>query len=344
HDMVWSDYWRGLIIADTGNHALRIVYANGTMGTLAGNGTVGGSFGYVPASAARFNLPQGVALGPDNIVYIADTGNKFLRTLYPDGSVEAYIQAIDELTDVCMNIMFVYGVSQNAERAWWLLTIRPWSDHVRNGLHFGDPADDDCANTAICSLRRPHGIDLNTVESAILTIADTGNNRVIEANLQTESGRSFTGTISPDGSFSSPEHAARNPALKYTWVADTMNNKMRLIQGTNTRNMLNTLLKPAGFALDGGLSIWITSAGTHTVYYWYYSIQLYHVAGVPSLQGGYNGDCAAAHTCLLNTPLAVALASRTAQPDAVIFIVDSLNHRVRAYYFNGSLLTVAGSG
>ncbi|RYG50075.1 hypothetical protein EON66_12235 [archaeon] len=40
----------------------------------------------------------------------------------------------------------------------------------------------------------------------------------------------------------------------------------------------------------------------------------------------------------------MALASRTAQPDAVIFIVDSLNHRVRAYYFNGSLLTVAGSG
>lgn len=70
-----ADAAGNLYVADTGNHAIRRIANDSarTVTTLAGNGSAGSATGTGPI--ARFRLPQGIALGPDGALYVADTGN-----------------------------------------------------------------------------------------------------------------------------------------------------------------------------------------------------------------------------------------------------------------------------
>jgi hypothetical protein len=72
-----------LVVADCCNHRLRRVMLNGKTTTLTGS--VPG-FADGPLSAALFNLPCGVAVGPDDTIYVADTGNHRIRRIR-DGQV-----------------------------------------------------------------------------------------------------------------------------------------------------------------------------------------------------------------------------------------------------------------
>jgi sugar lactone lactonase YvrE len=74
-----------LVVADTGNNAIRIVGQDGRVTTLAGDGTAGSSDGN--GRAARFNGPIGVAVGPDGAIYVADTYNDRIRRVDLDGRV-----------------------------------------------------------------------------------------------------------------------------------------------------------------------------------------------------------------------------------------------------------------
>lgn len=80
-----------LYVAETGRSRILRV-KNGRVEVLAGESMAlgGGEYegGYVdgPASKARFDHPQGVAVGDDGTVYIADTGNHAVRRL-ADGRV-----------------------------------------------------------------------------------------------------------------------------------------------------------------------------------------------------------------------------------------------------------------
>ncbi len=74
-----------LVVADTGNNAVRTVGLDGRVTTLAGDGTPGSEDG--TGRAARFNGPIGVAVAPDGAVYVADTYNDRIRRIGVDGSV-----------------------------------------------------------------------------------------------------------------------------------------------------------------------------------------------------------------------------------------------------------------
>jgi sugar lactone lactonase YvrE len=67
-------------IADTGNNVVRkISAANGTITTVAGNGTAGFSGDGGAATSAELNLPQGVAVDSAGNLYIADGNNERIR-------------------------------------------------------------------------------------------------------------------------------------------------------------------------------------------------------------------------------------------------------------------------
>ena len=79
--------WYGgvLYVADTGSHRILTV-TDGRVEVLAGARLTGDAAyegGYLDGSAdeALFSGPQGVAVGPDGSVYIADTGNSAVRVL-----------------------------------------------------------------------------------------------------------------------------------------------------------------------------------------------------------------------------------------------------------------------
>ncbi len=74
-----------ITIADTGNHALRLVSSyTGNITTLAGTGTSGYNGDNRPAAQAQLSSPRGVALGLTKgagRIFISDTGNNRIRTL-----------------------------------------------------------------------------------------------------------------------------------------------------------------------------------------------------------------------------------------------------------------------
>lgn len=76
-----------LIVADTGNHAVRLVTPQGVVSTLAGGLHDGYADG--PVGQALFSRPQGVAVSSMGTVYIADTGNHRLRAI--SGSIVSTI-------------------------------------------------------------------------------------------------------------------------------------------------------------------------------------------------------------------------------------------------------------
>lgn len=75
-------------VADTGNSAIReltLVGTNWTVITLAGlGGSPGASNGN--GSSARFSSPYGITVNASGSVYIADSGNDAIRTLFPAGT------------------------------------------------------------------------------------------------------------------------------------------------------------------------------------------------------------------------------------------------------------------
>jgi len=62
-----------IFIADSGNHRIRMVDADGIVSTIAGSSSSGLANGTGPEAA--FSLPSGIAVGPDDNVYVADTFN-----------------------------------------------------------------------------------------------------------------------------------------------------------------------------------------------------------------------------------------------------------------------------
>lgn len=76
----------GLVVSDTGNHAIRRVDPRGQVKTLAGTGQPG----YVDAddpAQAQFDQPQGVAVDPMGNTFVADHGNRVVRRIDLNGQV-----------------------------------------------------------------------------------------------------------------------------------------------------------------------------------------------------------------------------------------------------------------
>ena len=66
-----------LVVADWGNHRLRTVGLDGTVTTLAGDGTPGFADG--DAAGARFEHPQALAIAASGDVFVTDRGNLRIR-------------------------------------------------------------------------------------------------------------------------------------------------------------------------------------------------------------------------------------------------------------------------
>ena len=74
-----------IYVADAGeSNRIRKISSDGNVTTLAG-GSEGFADGAGPA--ASFNTPSALALGPDGVLFVADTGNNRIRKITPDGHV-----------------------------------------------------------------------------------------------------------------------------------------------------------------------------------------------------------------------------------------------------------------
>jgi hypothetical protein len=85
HDLA-IDSAGNVFVVDTGNSSIRRVTPAGVVTTFAGQSGAGGSADG-PATSARFNAPYGIAVGADDALYIADTGNHTIRRISTAGVV-----------------------------------------------------------------------------------------------------------------------------------------------------------------------------------------------------------------------------------------------------------------
>lgn len=86
---VTHDAAGNLYVADTGNHTIRRIAADGSVTTIAGSPLISGTTDGI-GSAARFSQPTGIAIGPDGDLYVGDVGSNVIRRVTTSGTVTTY--------------------------------------------------------------------------------------------------------------------------------------------------------------------------------------------------------------------------------------------------------------
>jgi len=76
-----------VVLADSGNHALRLLHADGSVTTFAGEQGAPGWRDGQAVAGTRFNTPEGVAFDPSGHLWVADRGNRVIRRIARDGTV-----------------------------------------------------------------------------------------------------------------------------------------------------------------------------------------------------------------------------------------------------------------
>jgi sugar lactone lactonase YvrE len=80
---VAADPYGNVYIADSGNHRIRRIAADGVITTIAGTGVAGYNGDGSPASARQLSSPSSVAIAPGCSIIVADTQNQRLRRIWP---------------------------------------------------------------------------------------------------------------------------------------------------------------------------------------------------------------------------------------------------------------------
>lgn len=298
-----------LYIADTYNNRIRKVDGNAqVITTIAGNGSVGFS-GDGPATAAQLNNPYGIAVGPDNSIYIGDTYNY-------------RILKVDANTQVATTI--VGGGTA--------------------GLFSGDNGP---ATTA--QLNSPYGIAMGPDNSVY--IADTYNQRIRKIDAATKVITTVAGNGQRGGSGDNgPATAAQ---LNYPsgiavgsdnslYIVDHLNNRIRKVDsktqiittvagtsegfsGDNGPATAAQLAEPYGIGVGPDNSLYIADTGNRRIRKIDANTQVITTI-VGNGSPGASGDNGPATAALLNRPVGVAVGPG---PDYPLYIVDSLNDSIR---------------
>jgi streptogramin lyase len=91
-----------IVVADTGDHTILRVTAQGIVTTIAGrSGTLGFSNGV--GTSATFNNPHGVAVDGSGTIYVADTFNGAVRKIAPDGVVTTFAKSLGSVTSIAID-------------------------------------------------------------------------------------------------------------------------------------------------------------------------------------------------------------------------------------------------
>ena len=216
----------------------------------AGGGTLGGSSNGDAVTAARYNMPCGVAVDPaTGNVYIADTGNHKLRLIFPNLTVVTLAggnttgTASGFLNGVGTAALFnqPYGVAVDASGN---VIVADSSNHCIRKVTPGGAvstlagsgsamfADGTGTNAAFFN---PYGVAVNTSGGVI--VADTNNHKIrlidpINFAVTTLAGGSSSGSSNGLGTaalFNQPNGVAVDTASGNVVVVDTSNHKVRLI-------------------------------------------------------------------------------------------------------------------
>jgi hypothetical protein len=303
----------GYLVADTSNHRIRRIAADGTITTVAGagpaagqNGAFGGDGQPATSTVVRLNQPRGVTVTADGGFLIADTANNVIRRVSSAGIITTAAgiggqtgQTGDNGPATGALLNAPQGVAATADGGFLI------ADTGNHRVRRVDAAGAITASTSLPTNGAGFSGDGGSATGARLTaparvaplpgggylIADTNNNRIRRVSAQgvidTVAGGATQGSGGDGGpatsaSLALPEGVAPTPSGGIL-IADTGNDRVREV------------------APDGTIT---TRAGTGTV--------------------GFTGDGGAPSLAQLSHP-------RVAVPFGTgLLIADAFNHRIRA--------------
>src|SRR5579871_1767982 len=300
-----------IYFCDTGNSTVRMI-KNGIIKPVAGNGTAGFSGDGGPATSAQLNRPSGVAYDDtDGSVYISDTANQRIRRVKPDGTI------------VTLAGTGTAGFSGDNGPA----TAAQINAPNGLGMQFTDSTNDVFTSAG----------------AQYLYVADSGNNRIREIDLQAGTIKTLVG----DGStatLNTPVGVAYSPAFNQLYISDTLNNRIRVADASS--GAVATLGgSTAGFSGDGGkvgsaqfnsprniwtdanLNIYVADLGNNRIRMIDGGNNVTTIAG--SGTAGFSGDGGSPTAAELSSPRAIAVANDLSGTGTDLYIADSGNNRIR---------------
>ena len=298
------------VVADTGNHTVRLVSATGAVTTLAGHaGEAGHADGR--GSAALFGWPSGiVAIG--GLAYVSDTDNEVLRAVTRSGVVTtvaglpgtsgaedgqgtgARFRSPMGLASDASGTVFVADTGNRSVRALSASGV------VTTVAGLGSGAGTDDGTAAHARFDRPFGLAFDT--TGAIVVSDGGNHtirRVLSGGLVTTSAGAAGEAGGADGA------------------------------GTSAR-----FYEPAGLARDASGNILIADSLNHVIRKITAAGQVSTLAGLAGEEGSADGQGAAAR---FSFPTGVAL-----DASGTVFVADSGNHTIRRITPTGGVSTFAG--
>jgi NHL repeat len=84
-----------VFISNQGSNQVLVRLPSGKVTPFAGDGQAGFGGDNGPAVAAELNVPQGIAVGGNGVVYVADSGNNRIRAIAPGGVITTVADVAD---------------------------------------------------------------------------------------------------------------------------------------------------------------------------------------------------------------------------------------------------------
>lgn len=116
-----------LIIADTGNNAVRKVSPDGNVTTIAGGGPSGAGYADGPGAVARFRNIRSVSVDPADNIFVADADNCAIRKISSAGMVSTPIGAGPTAP---LNCLFIDSANISVPLGWPYLVLAIGTDDV----------------------------------------------------------------------------------------------------------------------------------------------------------------------------------------------------------------------
>ena len=357
-----------LYIADTYNNRIRKVDSSGNISTVAGSGTSGFSGDGGAATAARLDLPLGVAVDGSGNLYIADWGNERIRKVDSSGNISTVAGGGSTLGDggaaTAAQLSLPRGVAVDGSGNLYIADTG--NERIRKVDSSGNIStvagsgtsgfSGDGAAAGAAQLNNPQAVAVDG--SGNLYIADRSNHRIRKVdssgNISTVAGNGTAGS-SGDGA------AATAARLNSPWgvavdgsgnlyIADGWNHRIRKVDssgnistvaGTGTTSFSGDgaaataaqLNNPRGVAVDGSGNLYIADTNNSRIR------KVDSSGNISTVAGGASGDGGAATAAQLNFPEGVAL-----DGSGNLYIADTFNHRIRKVDSSGVITTVAGTG
>jgi sugar lactone lactonase YvrE len=342
------DHAGNVYVADNGNYRIRKISPDGTITTVAGNGTPGFSGDGGPATSAQLSSVPGLALDLAGNLWIADSGANRIRRVTPDGNIATVAGtgacgfSGDGGPAVAAQLCVPGGIA--ADSAGNVFIADTGNSRVRQVLPDGSIATiagagvPDYTDLGDCI---PTG-DSGTATSAnvclpgAIAVDAAGNVFVGNYNGWAEVGPSSVRKISPGGMISTV--AGFNcPLTPWTLCFN--------VPGLNTSATKTLLGGWLALAVDSAGNLLIADSGP----------QQYAIPNTPHIlkvsadgtmatvagngQSPFSGDGGPATSAQLASPQGVAV-------DGVgnLFIADYANDRIRKVSSDGIITTLAGNG